>query len=304
MQPPTGGFPRSVTADLDGRYEFTDVPAGDYRITAGKPGYLALEFGQQRAFEHGKAMTIRAGETLEKIDITLPVSGAISGRIFDANGDPVEGIDVRLMQLQFAANRRRVLFVAGVRRRRTNDQGQYRLYGVPPGQYMVMTSVADQPAAQTSVILPPGYAATAIRHERRVADECRDRPDEQNLRHRRQRHRCAWPRRDGLHRHVFATRADPWYQESRFFTFTRPKVDGTFAVTDLPSGEYYVAAVDWLQGTEGLWRVAGPGVPGIDRAAGHARDPGRRAAGGSHGATHHSLNLVPSDLQKISFSDS
>jgi len=103
---------------------------------------------------------------------------------------------------------------------------------------------------------------------------------------------------------VCATRADRWYQGSRFFTFTRPKVDGTFAVTDLPSGEYYVAAVDWLQGTEGLWRVAGPGVPGIDRAAGHARDPGRRAGGGSHGATHHSLNLVPSDLQKISFSDS
>jgi protocatechuate 3,4-dioxygenase beta subunit len=155
------GFPRVVSADLDGRYEFTEVPAGDYRITAGKPGHLALEFGQQRAFEHGTLMTIRAGETLEKIDIMLPTSGAISGRVVDTNGDSVEGIDVRLMQLQFAANRRRVMAVAGVGRRLTNDRGEYRLYGVPPGQFMVMASVAaDQLAAQTSVILPPGYAPT------------------------------------------------------------------------------------------------------------------------------------------------
>jgi hypothetical protein len=43
--PPTGGIPRTVVADLQGRYEFTEVPAGDYRLSAGKPGYLALEYG-------------------------------------------------------------------------------------------------------------------------------------------------------------------------------------------------------------------------------------------------------------------
>src|SRR5258707_4256131 len=79
MLPPTGGFPRVVSADQDGRYEFTEVQAGEYRISAGKPGYLALEYGQQRAFERGKVVTIRAGEALEKIDITLPVSGPIAG---------------------------------------------------------------------------------------------------------------------------------------------------------------------------------------------------------------------------------
>ncbi|HEV3058417.1 MAG TPA: carboxypeptidase-like regulatory domain-containing protein [Vicinamibacterales bacterium] len=158
--PPTGGFPRTVSADLQGRYEFTAVPAGDYRLSAGKPGYLALEYGQQRAFEQGTVLTVRNGETLEKIDITLPGSGAITGRVVDANGDPVEGISVRVMQLQFAANRRRPQGVAGAGRRLTNDQGQYRLYGLPPGEYIIMASLADQPAAQTSVILPAGYAPT------------------------------------------------------------------------------------------------------------------------------------------------
>jgi hypothetical protein len=157
---PTGGFPRSVSADMEGRYEFADVTPGDYRVTAGKPGYLSLEFGQQRAFEPGTVITIRAGETLDRIDITLPPSGAISGRVVDANGDPVEGVSVALMQLQFAGNRRALLPVAGVGRRRTNDQGRYRLYGVPPGRYTVMADLAADPRERSFVILPSGYVST------------------------------------------------------------------------------------------------------------------------------------------------
>jgi len=158
--PPTGGFPRSVSADMEGRYEFAGVAPGDYRVTAGKPGYLSLEFGQQRAFESGTVVTIGKGETLDRIDITLPASGAISGRIFDANGDPVEGIGVEVMQLQFGANRRMLIHVAGVGRRVTNDQGRYRLFGVPPGRYMVMAGLTVDPPAPSSAILPPGYAST------------------------------------------------------------------------------------------------------------------------------------------------
>jgi hypothetical protein len=51
---------------------------------------------------------------------------------------------------------------------------------------------------------------------------------------------------------VLATTANRWYQGSRFLAFTRPKKEGTFSVTDLPGGEYYVAAVDRLRGTEGF----------------------------------------------------
>jgi hypothetical protein len=47
---------------------------------------------------------------------------------------------------------------------------------------------------------------------------------------------------------VFATEAERWYQGSRFMGFARAKADGSFAVPNLPGGDYYVAAVDRLQG--------------------------------------------------------
>ena len=95
-----------------------------------------------------------------KIDITLAATGAISGRVFDENGDPLEAVNVRLMQLQFGANRRQLLPVVGVGARVTNDQGAYRLYGVPPGQYIVLANVADRSRVQAATIAPSGYAPT------------------------------------------------------------------------------------------------------------------------------------------------
>src|SRR4051794_6110986 len=157
---PSGGVPRTATADLDGRYEFTEVRAGDYRVSAGKPGYVALEYGQQRAFEHGKMVAVRAGQTIEKIDITLAASGAIAGRVFDEQGDPLEAVSVKVMQLQFGANRRQLLPVTGIGARITDDRGAYRIYGVPPGEYLVMASAADGSRGQSATIAPPGHAPT------------------------------------------------------------------------------------------------------------------------------------------------
>ena len=167
---PTGGFPRTVTTDVDGHYEFAEMAAGEYLVSAGKPGYLALQYGQRRAFERGTVVTIRTGEVIEKIDITLQPSGAISGRVSDENGDPIEGVQVQLMRMLFAAGRRQVLPVEGVGRRMTDDQGRYRLYGVSPGRYAVVALLPDRPAAIATVILPAGYSSTYFPGRARPSD--------------------------------------------------------------------------------------------------------------------------------------
>ena len=165
---------RATAADDEGKYEFTELPPESYRLSAGKPGYLVLEYGQEHAFERGKMIVLGEGQTLENMDIRLPASGSISGRIVDENGDPVEAVTVRLKQLQFVANRRQLMDVAAAGGRATDDTGHYRIFGVPPGQYVVVASTTERlpapvnqnggnvnnlPPERAAADLP-GYAAT------------------------------------------------------------------------------------------------------------------------------------------------
>ena len=160
IQLASSGPARATAADDDGRYELTELPADTYRLTAGKPGYLVLEYGQRRAFERGKPIELRDGETVDKIDITLPASGAVAGRIVDENGDPVEAVTVRLLQLRFSAGRRQALDVGETGPRPTDDKGSFRIYGVPPGEYLVAASVSDRLAPGAD---PRSPAAAAYR---------------------------------------------------------------------------------------------------------------------------------------------
>ncbi len=132
------GTSRSVLSDLDGRYEFTDLKADRYRLTASKAGYLVLDYGQQRPLERGIELRVNDAQVLENVDITLPPGGAISGRITDENGDPLEGVGVRVLQSRFRGGRKGLFPVAGVRARQTDDTGRYRLFDVPPGDYVVV----------------------------------------------------------------------------------------------------------------------------------------------------------------------
>jgi len=132
---------RTETTDADGRFEFTALTADVYTLSARKPGYLELQFGQRRPVDHGRPIALVDGETRDRVDIALPRNGAIAGRVTDENGDAIEGVSVRVLRVAYAADRRLLLEVPSAQARQTNDLGRYRIYGIPPGKYIVAASV-------------------------------------------------------------------------------------------------------------------------------------------------------------------
>lgn len=61
--------PPTTVTDTRGVYELTNVPAGSYSITAARAGYLTLQYGQRRPREAGRTLEVKAGETIEGIDV-------------------------------------------------------------------------------------------------------------------------------------------------------------------------------------------------------------------------------------------
>jgi len=147
---------RLATADGDGKYEFKEVKAGRYTITASKGSYVALQYGQTRPFEPGKPLEILANQTIEKVDFALPRGGIVTGRVLDEFGEPLPDTMVSVQRYQNFNGQRR-LAPAG-RPATTNDIGEFRLFAIPPGQYYLSATLRPMGMGDTDD--RSGYAPT------------------------------------------------------------------------------------------------------------------------------------------------
>lgn len=150
--------------DNEGRYRLTGLHAARYKVKPFAPSHIS---------EPEKTVTVAAGDTVENIDFSLMRGGVITGRVVKADGRPVIGETV-----SFAPAREEKKSVAtragkekdededeeqsdegddklsvtsydgsafGSGNFKTDDRGVYRIYGLPPGRYLLSVGGADGP---------------------------------------------------------------------------------------------------------------------------------------------------------------
>ena len=132
-----GGIRRLVTTNGEGRFEIRNLPAGEYRLTVSKTGFITLEYGQQRPFETASTITLGEGQSATG-NVALPRGGAVFGRVLDEFGDPSVGTRVQVLRNRAEDGGRRLIPV-GVADQ-TDDTGAFRIYGLPPGEYFIAAS--------------------------------------------------------------------------------------------------------------------------------------------------------------------
>lgn len=127
-----------TSTDNEGRFEVKELAAGRYIVTATKGGFVTAQFGQRRPNEPGTPIELADGQAAEKVSFSLMRGGVIAGRVLDDGGEPVSGAQVMAMRYGFSAGTRRML-PAGSEggNDRTDDQGAFRMFGLPPGDYFV-----------------------------------------------------------------------------------------------------------------------------------------------------------------------
>jgi 5-hydroxyisourate hydrolase-like protein (transthyretin family) len=133
--PTLGAVPtvRGTSTDKNGAFEFKEAAAGRYMLNADKGSYVALAWGQRRATDPGTPLEVLDGQTIEKLDFSLPRGAILTGRIIDEFGDAAPDVMVSASRTMVVSGQRR-LIPAG-RSSTTNDIGEFRIFGLPPGQY-------------------------------------------------------------------------------------------------------------------------------------------------------------------------
>lgn len=134
--------PRTATTDSQGVFEFSELPAGSYRIFANAgqyaAAYLGSSYGAKKpnapmSSDPGIPIELADGQRFDKAIIALARGAVITGRVTDDNGDPMARVQVYTLFLP----------PGGTRSQRTggfaqtDDLGQFRLFGLAPGDYLV-----------------------------------------------------------------------------------------------------------------------------------------------------------------------
>jgi hypothetical protein len=125
---------QAAQTDDQGRYEVKGLAAGRYLVSASKTGFVTVNFGQRRPLRPGTPIELGDGQRLEHVNFVLPRGSVIAGHIFDEDGEPLARAGVTVWRYQYQGGERR-LVAAGSDQ--TDDRGQYRVYGLPPGEYVV-----------------------------------------------------------------------------------------------------------------------------------------------------------------------
>lgn len=139
--------PHATTTDVDGRYAFDDLPAGHYTVSAGRTGYINTP---------SEPFDLADNQRVDNVNVRVPHGGVITGQILDEFGEPLAGATVSPMRQTFVNGQKRV--VNAGQTTITNDIGEYRLFGLMPGIYYVAVSPRNDSLTMTTALGPPGPA--------------------------------------------------------------------------------------------------------------------------------------------------
>ena len=240
----TGSDPKLIAADANGRFETPRLPPGEYVLQA-IAGRTDVNAGREGEFASA-FVTLNAVDVVD-VAMQTTIGARVSGRITFEGDDAASYDEVWLKTVPSDFD---VAPVMGpTARAHAAADGTFAMQGLHgPRRLCLMRA-------------PKGWTLKTIRvNGREITDEPLPFDSDDSI----EDVEVVLTKRaasvtgtvtgessrrvDDYTAIVFAANADRWYQGTRFINFSRPGPDGTFAVTDLPPGEYYVVAVDWLRG--------------------------------------------------------
>ena len=129
----------TVRTDDNGAYVLRGLRAGRYTVEALVKDQMVWRHGQERVGQAGRPVVVASDQAVEGIDVILPPSRVVRGVVVDEHGEAVQGARIDALQVEYVGDRlvAREVTVA----RRTDDRGNYRLWGLYEGTYLIRASL-------------------------------------------------------------------------------------------------------------------------------------------------------------------
>lgn len=139
----------SAMTDDQGRFEFKEVPPGSYEVRVEHTGFVPARHSRQ-------IVRLNPGQAIQDLALRLTPAAVITGHVLNEQGEPLASVSVQAMRYAYSATGRRLQGAGGAN---TDDQGEYRMFGLPPGRYYVRASF-NMNAGEVAGSVAPGSGST------------------------------------------------------------------------------------------------------------------------------------------------
>ena len=152
--------PQGAVTDANGRFVIIGLEPGRYTLHTSGGGLPAQSYGSRAGHRGPEVLTLAPGAHEKNITFRIKPGGVITGTIRDEDGDPVVMAQVMGSRMVYAGKRRQR---ASNGMTQTNDRGEYRLFGLEPGEYLINANVTHRlPPSHLDeeVVLPTYFPST------------------------------------------------------------------------------------------------------------------------------------------------
>jgi hypothetical protein len=134
---PLSGTPKTATSGEDGKFIAANLTPGRYQIASTRTGFVKALRGSGPA-----NLTLAPGQRLTDVRIQLTPTAVITGRVLDENGMPKVQVSVSALRPEYQNGLRTLpCYAAQNARAATNANGEYRLFGLEPGEYYIAAAL-------------------------------------------------------------------------------------------------------------------------------------------------------------------
>lgn len=141
-----------ASSDNDGRFLLKDVLPGRYQFFATRGGFVSQQY-QSQGTEGGAVLGLKPGQKISDVLFRLTVAAVISGRVNNEDGEPMSNLQIVALRRPNEEDEEESLFNSHkhdpvpVASARTDDRGQYRIFGLKPGEYYIRASDSFDPGS-------------------------------------------------------------------------------------------------------------------------------------------------------------
>ena len=142
----TTATPDQITAvtDPSGRFRFPSLLPGQYTLVVRKNGFHGFRGPNSRTWQEFLNVTLAPGQSIADLALAMQPGSVVTGKVSDEDGEPMAYVQVSALKWVYA-NHQRQLRPIGMAT--TDDQGNYRMFGLEPGRYLIRASVSAEGAS-------------------------------------------------------------------------------------------------------------------------------------------------------------